>query len=98
MRVIVINTGTEILLGDVLGLELAPDQVLAATITQRLLRRGIRLTDRILRQAQVPRGAVVLPNDNGTAPGLYLAASANEHKPSPHLFLLPGPPRELQPM
>ena len=37
--------------------------------------RGIRLTDRILRQAQVPRGAMVLPNENGSASGLYLAAA-----------------------
>lgn len=83
---------------ELLGLELVPDSALASTITQRLLRRGIRLTDRILRQAQVPRGAEILPNDNGTAPGLYLAAAANGNTASPHLFLLPGPPRELQPM
>ncbi len=83
---------------ELLGLELVADPALAATITERLRRRGIRLTDRILRQAQVPRGAEILPNDNGTAPGLYLAASAGAGNPSPHLFLLPGPPRELQPM
>ncbi len=83
---------------DLLGLELIPDPILAATITERLLRRRIRLTDRILRQAQVPRGAEILPNENGTASGLYLAASDNLGNPTPHLFLLPGPPRELQPM
>ena len=83
---------------ELLGLELIPDPILAATITERLHRRGIRLTDRILRQAQVPRGAEVLPNENGTASGLYLAASDNPDNPTPHLFLLPGPPRELQPM
>jgi competence/damage-inducible protein CinA-like protein len=79
---------------ELLGRELAPDSDLAHTITHRLFHRRIRMTDRILRQAEVPRGAVVLPNDNGTAPGLYLAAEAG----TPHLFLLPGPPRELQPM
>ena len=40
----------------------------------------------------------MLPNENGTAPGLYLPANINPAIPSPHLFLLPGPPRELQPM
>lgn len=79
---------------ELLGRELAPDPELARVITERLLRRRIRMTDRILRQAEVPRGALVLPNDNGTAPGLYLAAE----EAAPHLFLLPGPPRELQPM
>ena len=73
-----------------LGLELAPDPDLAASITQRLRTRGIRMTDRILRQAEVPRGALVLPNDNGTAPGLYLAAGLNRAAASPHLVSSPG--------
>lgn len=83
---------------ELLGLDLEPDPALAASITERLRTRGIRLTSRILRQAQVPRGALVLPNENGTAVGLYLAAGLNQAVASPHLFLLPGPPRELQPM
>ena len=83
---------------ELLGLELVPDPELETSITQRLLTRGIRLTGRILRQAQVPRGAEVLPNENGSAPGLYLAAGLDATGASPHLFLLPGPPRELQPM
>ncbi len=82
---------------ELLGLKLAADLDLEETITQRLTSRGIRLTDRILRQACVPCGAVVLPNDNGTAPGLYLAAGLGRAS-TPHLFLLPGPPRELHPM
>ena len=40
----------------------------------------------------VPRGATVLPNPNGTAPGLWL-----EHD-GRIVVLLPGPPREMQPM
>lgn len=83
---------------ELLGLELAPDQELESLISERLRTRRIRMTDRILRQAQVPAGATVLPNDNGTAPGLYLPANANPVRPSPHLFLLPGPPRELEPL
>ncbi|HEY5035925.1 MAG TPA: competence/damage-inducible protein A [Chthoniobacterales bacterium] len=81
-----------------LGLDLAPSAELEAVISERLRSRRIRMTDRILRQAQVPAGATVLPNDNGTAPGLYLAPNANPSRSSPHLFLLPGPPRELEPM
>ncbi len=83
---------------EMLGLELAPDLALEKLITARLRKRGIRLTDRILRQAMVPAGAQVLPNENGTAPGLYLAARETAKGRSPHLFLLPGPPRELRPM
>jgi len=83
---------------ELLGLELVPDPVLEESITERLRTRGIRLTDRILRQAMVPSGAQVLPNEHGSAPGLYLAANLNPANSSPYLFLLPGPPRELEPM
>jgi competence/damage-inducible protein CinA-like protein len=81
-----------------LGLELKHDPEVMAAIASRAARRGFRLTERTSRQAEVPRGATVLPNENGSAPGLYLAANASAGKRSPHLFLLPGPPRELQPM
>jgi nicotinamide-nucleotide amidase len=80
-----------------LGLELHHDAEVMAAITSRAARRGFRLTDRTSRQAEVPRGAKVLPNESGSAPGLYLAANVASAK-SPHIFLLPGPPRELQPM
>jgi nicotinamide-nucleotide amidase len=63
-------------------------------IKARFEQRGLRLTDRIARQAYVPEGAIVLANDFGTAPGLYLPA----WDAIPHLFLFPGPPREFQPM
>ena len=39
-----------------------------------------------------------MPNENGTAPGIYIAANIDPKTQSPHLFLLPGPPRELEPM
>lgn len=83
---------------DLLSLELRGDEQVAAAIRERLRARRIPMTNRILRQAVVPAGAVVLPNENGTAPGLYLRANLNPALASPHLFLLPGPPRELRPM
>lgn len=43
-------------------------------------------------QAQVPEGAEVLPNHNGTAPGLLMRTERTMW------FLLPGPPREMKPM
>lgn len=83
---------------ELLNLELEEDKNVANAIRSRLSRRGWKLTDRILRQAVVPKGATVLLNAHGTAPGLYLPANMNPSIPSPHFFLLPGPPRELQPM
>ncbi|NTV53617.1 MAG: competence/damage-inducible protein A [Candidatus Firestonebacteria bacterium] len=43
-------------------------------------------------QAMAPRGADVLANPNGTAPGLWMADRGR------FVLLLPGPPREMQPM
>lgn len=83
---------------ELLGLPLRRDDVVAGVITKRLKTNRFPMTDRILRQADVPEGAVVLPNPNGTAPGIYLSASSSGDGVTPHLFLLPGPPRELRPM
>ena len=81
---------------DLLGLELEHDPAILRAIEERAARRGFRLTDRVARQADVPVGATVLPNEHGSAPGLYLPA--DDTRTRPHLFLLPGPPRELHPM
>lgn len=52
---------------------------------------------RVLIQAQVPEGAIVFPNQHGTAPGLALEVPGPRSRPA-WLILLPGPPRELHPM
>jgi nicotinamide-nucleotide amidase len=83
---------------ELLRLKLRYDPAVMEAISKRAARRGFRLTDRVARQAEVPEGATVLPNENGSAPGLYLAAETSPGKRRPHIFLLPGPPRELHPM
>jgi nicotinamide-nucleotide amidase len=83
---------------DLLGLELRQDPALLESLRRRLQLRGIKWAAGIARQADVPAGAQVLPNENGSAPGFYLKANINPRISSPHLFVLPGPPRELQPM
>lgn len=93
---------TRELTAELLGLPMEHDPETEIAIVERFRRRSIPMTSRVLRQAMKPKGAVILPNPFGTAPGLYLspqflAADAPAEK-SPHLFLLPGPPRELQPM
>ena len=89
---------TREIVADLLGLELRKDSELLASLRQRLAARGIKWTSSIARQAEVPVGAQILPNKNGSASGLYLKANINPLIPSPHVFVLPGPPRELQPM
>lgn len=52
-------------------------------------------------QAQYPEGALVIANDYGTAPGLLIELERNPFHPSGEkalIIMLPGPPRELQPM
>ena len=61
-------------------------------IQERFARRGLAMPAINRRQAMVPRGATVLPNQNGTAPGLWL------ERGSAAIVVLPGPPREMKPM
>lgn len=61
-------------------------------ITSRMWRTDRPIPENNRRQAMVPQGATVLPNPRGTAPGLALMV---EDKLA---VLLPGPPREMQPM
>jgi len=83
---------------ELLGLPLIPDDAILAAIRERFARRGLPMADRIARQAMVPAGAEVLPNPHGTAPGLYFPPAVLGDRRARHLFLLPGPPRELRPM
>jgi len=89
---------TRDIVADLLGLELQTNADLLASLRRRLRIRGIKWSESIARQAQVPAGAEILPNDNGSASGLFLKANISPQISSPHLFILPGPPRELQPM
>ncbi|MEJ2078874.1 MAG: competence/damage-inducible protein A [Acidobacteriota bacterium] len=71
---------------------LVEDPEILRTLEQRARQFRFSLTPNNRRQAQVPEGATVLPNANGTAPGLCLESDGKL------VFLLPGPPRELTPM
>ncbi len=87
---------TREIVAEMLGRPLRLDEGVLATIHGMFRERGLRQNAANDRQAMVPEGAVVLENPHGTAPGLHLPADGRAG--SPHLFLLPGPPRELEPM
>lgn len=89
---------TREVVAELLGEELVHDESVMEAIRARFARRNLQMSPRNARQAQRPRDAVVLVNNHGTAPGLYLAPRPHRDIVTPHLFLLPGPPRELQPM
>jgi nicotinamide-nucleotide amidase len=61
-------------------------------IRERFARRGMTMPEINRRQAMAPRGATLLENPNGTAPGVWI------ERGSTAVVLLPGPPRELTPM
>jgi nicotinamide-nucleotide amidase len=83
---------TREVVSDLVGLPLEFHEDIFDAIQKRFAARGMKVPEINRRQAMVPRGAVVLPNPNGTAPGLWI-----EHD-GRFLLLLPGPPRELKPM
>ena len=76
----------------VLGVSLEIDERIVEGLRDRFARRGLVMSDNNRRQAMVPRGAVVLENRNGSAPGLLLNSGRTD------IVLLPGPPREMTPM
>lgn len=77
----------------VMGLELVEDPHTRKRI-EGYLKGGIfkEIPDNNWKQAMIPEGAIVLDNDNGTAPGLIM------EKDGKRVILLPGPPKELCPM
>jgi nicotinamide-nucleotide amidase len=75
-----------------LELPMSEDAAISEAIERRFEARGWKMPAINRRQAMVPRGAAVLPNPNGTAPGLWIEAGDRI------VVLLPGPPRELKPM
>lgn len=75
-----------------LGLRLEEDSNITSAIRERFARRGWDMPEINRRQAMVPSGAVVIPNPNGTAPGLWI------DRGSKAVLLVPGPPREMRPM
>ena len=87
-----------------LGRRLSLDENVLEEIRARFQSFGVNMPERNSRQAMVIDGAEVLPNPNGTAPGLYLEVTASSERTVPDasagcaIALLPGPPREMKPM
>jgi len=77
---------------EVMGEALLADAEILAKLEAFFTARGSRMTDNNKKQALVPQNGRVLENHNGTAPGICM------EKNGKCLILLPGPPRELEPM
>lgn len=74
------------------GRELVFDEAVLENIKNRFQQWGREMPETNRRQAFVIEGGEVLPNPNGSAPGMYLAFD------NKGLAVLPGPPREMKPM
>lgn len=76
-----------------LDLPLEEDASVRKSIEDYFIKIGrTNITENNWKQALVPKGAKVLVNNNGTAPGLII------NQDEKHIILLPGPPRELEPL
>ena len=79
---------------EALGVGIRRDGQLVVALAARFAQRRIPMTDNNLKQADIIEGATVLPNANGTAPGLWLDTSYNGHRKL--VMLVPGPPKECK--
>lgn len=75
-----------------IGRRLLLDETILADLRERFRSFGQVMPERNSRQAMVIDKAEVLPNPNGSAPGMFI-----EHE-GVAIVLLPGPPREMRPM
>lgn len=75
----------------VAGCELKMDEASRLAIEEYFKRIGKEPTDNNWKQALMPEGCTVLPNNNGTAPGCAIKTAEGKH-----MILLPGPPEELK--
>ena len=75
-----------------LGLELVPHQESLDKLEAYFAKVNRPMAQCNLKQGYIPEGAVVLENNNGTAPGILLEQNNKA------VVLLPGPPKEMMPM
>lgn len=85
---------TRELIAQLLGKKLVCDEAVLAHIRNYFAARHRPMPANNDVQAMVPEGGIVLPNPNGTAPGLAMKVGPA----GKWLVMLPGPPRELRPM
>jgi len=79
-------------IAEVLGVALDLDEEVAVRIEQLFGTRGRTMALNNLRQAEVPRGATVIPQVRGTAPGLICRLGDRS------IYAVPGVPHEMREM
>ncbi len=79
-------------IAEVLGVPLELDEEVAARIAEMFSIRGRTMSANNYRQAEVPRGATVIPQVRGTAPGLICRLGDRS------IYAVPGVPHEMKEM
>lgn len=79
-------------IADVFGLPMERDAQSEQMLRERFLAFRREMTPNNLKQADFPKGSIILKNANGTAPGCIVTSGEKT------AILLPGPPSELFPM
>ncbi|PXV96033.1 nicotinamide-nucleotide amidase [Lachnotalea glycerini] len=83
---------TKEVVANVMGKTLIEDEHTKQRINDYFTKSQITITENNWKQAFVPEGAIVVDNENGTAPGVIMEENGKT------VILLPGPPNELIPM
>lgn len=76
----------------VLGKKLHMHEPSRKRIEDFFKKRNMEATENNWKQAMIPKGAMAVENENGTAPGVIMEEDGKK------VILLPGPPNELIPM
>lgn len=79
-------------IAELLGLRLVLHQESLERIRKYFKNQKRCMSENNVKQAYIPEGSVIIPNNNGTAPGCIV------QKDGKTVVMLPGPPRELIPM
>jgi nicotinamide-nucleotide amidase len=87
---------TRDVLAEVAGCPLELSAEALGAVESRFARRGMPMPETNRRQALFPRGSRIIPNPDGTAPGIDLTVAAAGHWA--RIFALPGVPAEMRTM
>lgn len=80
-----------------MGLSLIEDSHTKERISEYFKGRNMTISENNWKQAIVIEGAIILDNDNGTAPGM-IAQCKDVEGNIKRAILMPGPPNEMKPM
>lgn len=83
---------TKEMVAEALGLKIVYDKQAMEYLKTHFRNKKYEMTKNNMKQAYIIENSRIIKNNNGTAPGAYLMYNKR------HLYLLPGPPREFEPM